>query len=222
MTTSIEGLIKIGKTATSNFESRMYELEHTGYRNANYLKRVFAIEVEDYDEKEKLLHRVFGRAQVANVELFAADVDTVVGLLSAFEGRQIYPPDESKEEVFEQAAQNAGKRTYNEIPDGTYTLERKVQRAGGKKFRATMEVIGGRYVVLAGAEVCMTEAPGLSDTVRGKRERHVSESGISTDDVTFESTSAAASFVIGGACDGWAVWRDAQGRKIDVYRLKEE
>lgn len=28
MTTVVPGLIKIGKTGTSNFESRMYQLEH--------------------------------------------------------------------------------------------------------------------------------------------------------------------------------------------------
>ena len=56
MTTIVPGLIKIGKTGTQNFESRMYNLEHDGYRNVTGLKRCFAIEVEDYDEKENHFH----------------------------------------------------------------------------------------------------------------------------------------------------------------------
>ena len=43
MTTVVPGLIKIGKTGTSNFESRMYQLERHGYSNVVGLKRHFAI-----------------------------------------------------------------------------------------------------------------------------------------------------------------------------------
>ena len=50
MSTVVPGLVKIGKTATSNFESRMYQLEHNGYFNVVGLQRRFAIEVENYDE----------------------------------------------------------------------------------------------------------------------------------------------------------------------------
>lgn len=59
MTTVVPGLIKIGKTATENFESSMYHLERNGYSNVVGLQRKFAIEVEDYDEKEKLLDMIF-------------------------------------------------------------------------------------------------------------------------------------------------------------------
>ena len=55
MTTIVPGLIKIGKTGSSNFDQRMYTLEHNGYSNVVGLKRNFAIEVEDYDEKEEII-----------------------------------------------------------------------------------------------------------------------------------------------------------------------
>jgi hypothetical protein len=55
MSTVVPGLIKIGKTGSDNFESRMYSLERNGYFNVVGLKRRFAIEVDDYDEKELLL-----------------------------------------------------------------------------------------------------------------------------------------------------------------------
>lgn len=55
MTTVVPGLVKIGKTGLNNFEQRMYNLEKNGYSNVVGLKRAFAIEVDDYDEKEALL-----------------------------------------------------------------------------------------------------------------------------------------------------------------------
>ena len=50
MTTVVPGLIKLGKTGSDNFESRMYNLERNGYSNVAGLQRKFAIEVDDYDE----------------------------------------------------------------------------------------------------------------------------------------------------------------------------
>ena len=52
MTTIVPGLVKIGKTSIDNYEKRMYSLERNGYVNVVGLKRRFAIEVDDYDEKE--------------------------------------------------------------------------------------------------------------------------------------------------------------------------
>ena len=68
MTTVVPGLIKIGKTGTANFESRMYSLERNGYFNVVGLKRKFAIEVDDYDEKEVLLDEIFSKSKVPNSE----------------------------------------------------------------------------------------------------------------------------------------------------------
>ena len=39
MSTVVPGLIKIGKTGSDNFESRMYTLERHGYTNVVGLKR---------------------------------------------------------------------------------------------------------------------------------------------------------------------------------------
>ncbi len=103
MTTVVPGLIKIGKTGTESFESRMYQLERNGYCNVVGLQRKFAIEVEDYDTKETLLHDIFSKSNVPNTELFSLDANLVVQLLSSFEGRQVYPQEITKEEVFETA-----------------------------------------------------------------------------------------------------------------------
>ena len=104
METVVPGLIKIGKTGTDNFESRMYQLERNGYFNVVGLKRKFAIEVEQYDEKEILVDEIFSKSRVLNSELFALDADLVVQLLASFEGKQIYPKVITKDEVFTEAA----------------------------------------------------------------------------------------------------------------------
>lgn len=59
MSTVVPGLVKLGKTGSDSFQSRMYNLESNGYKNVTGLKREFAIEVEDYDEKETLLDDIF-------------------------------------------------------------------------------------------------------------------------------------------------------------------
>lgn len=61
MTTIVPGLVKIGKTGSENFEQRMYNLKINGYVNVVGLKRRFAIEVEDYDEKEILIWYLYNR-----------------------------------------------------------------------------------------------------------------------------------------------------------------
>lgn len=98
-TTSVTGLIKIGKTQTSQFENRMSTLEQNGYWNVNGLKRFFAVEVDDYDEKEKLLHTVFSKSQVANSELFALDKELAKNMLMSFDGKVIFPYSNEKEKV---------------------------------------------------------------------------------------------------------------------------
>lgn len=101
MTTAVSGLIKIGKTQTKQFPERMRYLENNGYYNVVGLKRAFAIEVDDYDSKEALLHEVFAKHRVADSELFALDIDLVEQLLLAFDGKVIFPENINKEQRFD-------------------------------------------------------------------------------------------------------------------------
>ena len=80
MSTIVPGLIKIGKTGSDSFSSRMYQLEHNGYRNITGLKREFAIEVNDYDSKETLLQNIFAKSRVGDTELFSLDINIVKSL----------------------------------------------------------------------------------------------------------------------------------------------
>ena len=96
MTTVVSGLIKIGKTGNDQFENRMRFLESNGYANITGLKREFAIEVDGYDEKEKLIHDIFSKSRIVGTELFALDIEVAKSLLSSLDGKQIYPKDKSK------------------------------------------------------------------------------------------------------------------------------
>lgn len=62
MTTVAPGLVKLGKTGAGNFEQRMCNLERNGYFNVTGLKRTFAIEIDDYDEKEPMLDETLSRS----------------------------------------------------------------------------------------------------------------------------------------------------------------
>lgn len=104
MTTAVSGLVKIGKTGTANYQERMRFLEANGYYNVTGLKRYFAIELEDYDDKESLLHEIFGKHQVGNSELFALDQDLIRQLLLSFEGLVVYPETINKEKEFDEVA----------------------------------------------------------------------------------------------------------------------
>ena len=101
MSTAVSGLVKIGKTGTSNYPERMRALEANGYYNVAGLKRFFAIELEDFDDKESLLHEIFSKHQVGNSELFALEQDLVRQLLLSFDGKVIYPDKVDKEKEFD-------------------------------------------------------------------------------------------------------------------------
>ena len=105
MTTAVSGLIKIGQTGNANFQERMRFLEANGYYNVSGLRRFFAIELEDYKDKENLLKEIFNKHRVGDSELFALDYDLARQLLLSFEGEVIYPKDVNKEKEFDEISQ---------------------------------------------------------------------------------------------------------------------
>ena len=162
MTTIVNGLVKIGKTGSNSFESRMYTLEHNGYANVTGLKRRFAIEVEDYDEKESLLDTIFSKSNVAGTELFAIDINIVVQLLSSFEGEIIYPISEDKERVFDNATAEISKRS---SPHAEATPSGKA-----KRFRFSMLGIpqGAKLTYVKDPSICVTVEDDIHVSYRGQ------------------------------------------------------
>ena len=215
MTTVVPGLIKIGKTTIDNFESRMYILERNGYSNVVGLKRHFAIEVQDYDEKETLLDDIFSKSRVPNTELFALDIDLVVQLLSSFDGKQIYPDFESKEEVFQKATnERKVKANWEKIPDGKYHLSEA--KKGFGKVEATMRVEDGMFIVEKGSKCAPTKDGWIPEV----RKNAIIHDNILLEDVECNSPSTAGWVVMGGSNNGWNIWKDEEGQPIDIYRQK--
>ena len=213
MTTVVPGLIKIGKTGSDNFEKRMYQLERNGYFNVVGLKRKFAIEVEDYDEKELLLDEIFATSNVQGSELFALDADLVVQLLSSFEGRQVYPEAMTKEEVFTVVTEERKDKDNRAlIPNGEYYLEMTTKDFGS--ICGKMRVRDGVFTVLKGA-LCRPTKDGW---VPEARRLAIIKDNILLEDIDTASPSTAGWIIMGRPNDGWHVWKDKDGNSIDIYR----
>jgi len=216
MTTVVPGLIKIGKTGLDNFETRMYSLERNGYSNVVGLKRKFAIEVEDYDEKETLLSDIFSKSRVPNTELFALDIDLVIQLLSSFDGKQIYPETKTKEETFDEATKERRvKLDWGSIPNGEYYLSEYRNNFGN--ITATMKVLDGVFTVLKGSTCAPTE-----EEVWLPESRRIAqiENNILMENVDCNSPSTAGWIPLGKSNNGWLVWKNKEGEPIDIYRNK--
>lgn len=104
MTTAVSGLIKIGQSGNINYKERMRNLESNGYYNVTGLKKFFAIELDDYKEKETLLHDIFNKHRVGESELFALDQELIRQLLLSFKGKVIYPENINQEEEFNEVS----------------------------------------------------------------------------------------------------------------------
>lgn len=208
-----QGLYKIGKTDTSQFENRMAALEANGYRNFNGLKREFAVEVEDYHDKERLIHRLFDKSQVKidgkGIEMFAVELKLVIDLLKAFDGKQIFPPSPTL----------AVPPVHSKVdlpPDGMYTLSHNRKDFG--KIAGTMRVENGKCIVLKGSFFAPWKDTNHEFPVRkmAKVENHHL-----IDDFICNSVSIAASVCVGRCCNGWEEWKDASGEAISKFHHKK-
>lgn len=217
MTSVVPGLIKIGKTMTGNFEQRMYNLEHDGYRNVTGLKRKFAIEVDNYDDKEALLHKIFEKSRVSDTELFAIDVNDAVQLLSSFDGTVVFPKTEAKEEIFVDAADNSKGKL---IPNGTYYFEREKQ-SENKVVKASAVIDNGRWILLKDSIIGIKEQAGCSQKAKAVRALlPLDSNGKLLEDVELGecSPSFAGGVVMNQAVNGWLYWKNGKGQPVDIYR----
>ena len=221
MTSVIPGLIKIGKTRSDRYLKRMYDLEHDGYRNVTGLKRVFAIEVDDYDEKEELLHTIFAKSRVADTELFALDKNTAMQLLTSFDGTVVYPEAESKSQIFGEASEHSQSR---QIPNGEYHLEKK-KVLDGSMIQATAIIQDGKWTLLKGSTLGIAEGTGVPQKAKSIRATLPMDSkGRLFADVSLGecSPSFVGAIVTNQSTSGWIEWKTVDGKPIDIYRKVSE
>lgn len=221
MKTVVPGLIKIGKTETNQFTNRMRHLEQNGYRNITGLKRIFAIEVEDYSAKEKLLHTIFEKSKLSDTELFAVDENIVVQLLSSFDGMLVYPVEETKEEIFDEATDNSASK---KIPNGTYFFSRKKKSEANKQINATAKIENGMWTILKGSLIGIIEDSGVPLTAKRIRATlPLDSNGLLLDDVDLGavSPSLVGSVVFNSSVNGWEAWKDIKGQSVKQYQDKD-
>lgn len=212
--TAVEGLIKIGRT--KDFQSRMRNLEENWYRNVAGLKRQFAIEVDNYEEIEDLLDDLFAKSQVGNTELFSLDINKIIQLLSSFSGKQIYPTNESKQEVFNKATEFVQNKL---IPDGEYTLSRKLKETN-QIINAKMLVLNGKLFIKKGSQIAPHIEYGSPSWNNIRKSMKLDNMGFLLEDIECSSPSMAAALVVGRSSNGWTCWKNSDNQLIDIYRKK--
>ncbi len=221
MSTIVDGLIKLGRTGTANYESRMYQLEHHGYANVTGLKREFAIEVEDYEVKERLLQEIFEKSRIANTELFALKLDVAIALLKSFAGNQVYPVVQPSTLI---SITKPVTKSAPIIPNGTYRLRR--YRKFEKKYvdvRACVK--DGEWILQQGSVLAIQspnyEWPMLDNVLEVRTRMALSGHGCLLEDVSLGydvTPSFVAGVVLLTAANGWSEWKCANGDAIDVFR----
>lgn len=106
------------------------------------------------------------------------------------------------------------------VPNGIYMLSRKIKRQNNTIFHGTMEVKDGKFILQKGSEIVPDSVPGLLPSIDLLRNNTLIENGILQVDVVMDSPSACGEFMIGGACNGWRNWKNADNNPIDIYRMQ--
>lgn len=210
--TAVEGLIKIGRT--NDFQKRMKLLEDNGYRNVTGLKRQFAIEVDNHEEIEQLLDDLFAKSRVGNTELFSLDLNKIIQLLSSFAGKQVYPTNETKQEVFNNATEIIHSKM---IPDGEYFLSRKIKEIN-QIVKAQMVVENGKFILKKGSNIAPYKEYKTPSWVSVRKDMRLDNDRILLKDVECSSPSMAAALVVGQSANGWTSWKNINNELINIYR----
>lgn len=221
MSTAVNGLVKIGQTKTEQYNERMRFLESNGYRNVTGLKREYAIEVSEYKNKEKMLHEIFSKSRISDTELFALDKDIVLQLLSSFDGKVIFPVNENKEEIFENATEN---RESKLIPNDTYYFE-KQKKSDNRTVKVSAKVENGKWTILKGSIIGISEDKGVSQKAKMTRENiKFNDQGKLLEDFELGqcTPSFAGAVIMNQSINGWTDWHDKNGNQLDIYRKKDE
>ena len=221
MSTAVNGLVKIGQTKTEQYNERMRFLESNGYRNVTGLKREYAIEVSEYKNKEKMLHEIFSKSRISDTELFALDKDIVLQLLSSFDGKVIFPVNENKEEIFENATENVESKL---IPNDTYYFE-KQKKSDNRTVKVSAKVDNGKWTILKGSIIGINEDKGVSQKAKMTRENiKFNDQGKLLEDFELGqcTPSFAGAVIMNQSINGWTDWHDKNGNQLDIYRKKDE
>ena len=163
-----------------------------------------------------MLDDIFSKSRLHNTELFALDIELVIQLLSSFDGKQVYPTDQGKDVVFDNAtkarADNLENQSYQNIPDGLYHIDQKRKDIGS--IYGKMLVDNGKFIVLKGSSC----PPSNYSYANELRKSAVIKNGILIEDIVCKSPYAAATLVRGLSTNGWTSWKNESGETLDKFR----
>ena len=173
---------------------RIDELNH--FDNTTQLTNTGTANKNDEEDCDDYLERAYQMLDILGLDLYTH-----------------YQDSDSDESIIEDDSKDN-----SIVPDGIYTMSRKLKRWNNKTAKGKMQVLSGKYILLKGSDVCPNEGPGLIDAVRIKRQQAKIANDKLEEDIVFNSPSGAAEFVIAGAANGWTSWKTSEGKPMDVFR----
>ncbi len=152
--TAFDGYVKIGKT--TNLEQRLRSLDNTSVPLP--FRCVYAVEVENGDEVERLLHQTFADNRTRSTrEFFEVDPQRVISAMKLTRGRDVTPKDDIAEDeeavrAIEKAARKP--RKIYSLFDAELKVGDILQYANDDTIKA--EVIGAKKVLFEGNETSLS------------------------------------------------------------------
>lgn len=135
-------------------------------------------------------------------------------MLSAFDGKKIYPKEGTKEDAFENAVEKQEEEESGLLPNGIYTISSN--RKGFGKIKAKLEIKNGKLMLKKGS-IC---APSENESAYKYRKNALIIDNVLQKDLPCSSVSIAGVVVLGNNVNGWRVWKDSNGKPIDSYRTR--
>lgn len=240
-------MVEIGASPADTFKRSLNTLDHCDFCRSIRRRCLLAVSVEDYTEKIKLIQGLLKPYRILNSPFFEIDSDQVVALIKALDGYVVYPskggvretpqsrptpvstekvepltivsppkpvavskpvkPVEPSKPVAEAKKQGPA---YEGI---TFYMTRKV--AGFGQVKGRMVPQNGKFVLLKGSTVSLARNADRPIPNGISIKDNVLQS-----DVSFNSPSAASSFLTGNTASGWTTWRDDKGMPLRYYKGK--
>lgn len=151
---AFENYVKIGKTI--NLEQRLRSLDNTSVPLP--FRCVFAVEVEDENEVERLLHQAFADNRTRTTrEFFEVDAHRVIAAMKLTRGRDVTPKDDIAEDeegirAIEKAARKP--RKIYSLFDAKLKIGDVLRYANNENI--TAEVVGEKKVLFEGVETSLS------------------------------------------------------------------
>ena len=181
----------------------------------NGLVKIGQTKTEQYNERMRFLESNGYR------NVFALDKDIVLQLLSSFDGKVIFPVNENKEEIFENATENVESKL---IPNDTYYFE-KQKKSDNRTVKVSAKVDNGKWTILKDSIIGIKEDKGVSQKARMTRENiKFNDQGKLLEDFELGqcTPSFAGAVIMNQSINGWTDWHDKNGNQLDIYRKKDE